>query len=114
MHDDWIVAGALCVSGLGIALLLFALILLEPPLTDIPGAGAMADGTPVRITGELVRSRTIGERTILTISQPATIDAIVERANLTGLAPGDCVTVRGERSSYEGKPQVSVTRVVRC
>jgi hypothetical protein len=114
MHDDWIVAIALCVSGIGIVLLLFALILLEPPQTDIPGAIASADGAPVRITGTLTGVRAIGERTILTITQPSTIDAVVESTNLTDLAIGDCIAVRGERSSYEGRAQVSATRVVAC
>ena len=114
MHDDWIVAAALCASGVGIALLLFALILLEPPQSDIPQAIASADGAPLRITGTLTGVRAIGDRTILTISQSVAIDAVVESANLTGLAIGDCVAVRGERSDYDGRAQVSATRVVTC
>jgi len=114
MHDDWIVATALATSGLGIALLLFALILLEPPEQGIATAAASPDGTPLRITGTLEAVRTIGDRTIITISQPATIDVIVETANLTELKAGACVSVRGERGSYEGKPQIAATRVATC
>jgi len=114
MHDDWIVAIALCASGLGIAILLFALILMEPPAANIPEAIASADGAPLRVTGTLERVRAVGDRTILTVSQPVTIDVVVERANLTGLEVGGCVAVRGDRSSYDGTPQLSATRVVAC
>lgn len=114
MHDDWIVAIALATSGIGMALLLFALILLEPPEHGIEAASAMADGTPLRITGTIETVRSIGDRTIITVSQPATIDVIVQAANLTDLKTGGCVSVRGERGSYEGKPQIAATRVATC
>ncbi len=114
MHDDWIVAIALATSGIGMALLLFALILLEPPEHGIEAAATMADGTPLRITGTVEAVRSIGDRTIITVSQPATIDVLVQAANLTELKTGGCVSVRGERGSYDGKPQIAATRVARC
>src|SRR5687768_4358488 len=112
MHDNWLIAIALCTTGLGITLLLFALIFYELPESDIAAARASADGTALRLRGEVSNIQQRGNLTIITIMQPATIDIILFE-NVT-VEKDACIIVQGKRSSYNGNSQIAGTRISRC
>jgi DNA/RNA endonuclease YhcR with UshA esterase domain len=113
MHDNTLVAWALIISALGIAGLLFALIILEVPLTTIANATMAGDGAVVRVTGTVQRVQERGGMTIATISQPATIDVILD-SNATALSAGDCITVQGKKGSFNSQAQISASRIIKC
>jgi DNA/RNA endonuclease YhcR with UshA esterase domain len=113
MHDNTLIAWALIVSALGITGLLFALIVLEVPVTTIPNATMAGDGTVVRVTGTVQQVQQRGSMTIATISQPATIDVILD-SNTTALSAGDCITVHGKKGSFNSQAQISASRITKC
>jgi hypothetical protein len=112
MHDTWLIFIALCMAALGVILLLFALIFMEVPLADISTAGAATDGSMVRVRATVLGTRPLGNETIITISQPQTIDVIID--DKLNISKEDCIYVRGKKESYKGAAQIAATRVSRC
>jgi hypothetical protein len=91
--------------------MLFALIFMELPTSSILDAQAAADGTPVRMKGTVEQVQQRGNMTIITISQPSTIEITVfEEVNITS----QCVVIQGKKGSYKGASQVTASRVERC
>jgi hypothetical protein len=110
MHDHWLVLLALCVAAAGMVGLLFVLTFLELPLTDIRTSEAMADGTPVRMQGEVVRVQQRGNISSLILRQPATIEVVIfGNVNASG-----CVIISGKRSSFKGQAQITASKIARC
>ena len=70
-HDNWLILIAMTTAALGVVGLLFALEFLDVPITSIAKTAAMADGTPVRITGAVVGMRKAAGMMIITVTQPA-------------------------------------------
>ncbi|HIH24920.1 TPA: hypothetical protein HA251_07845 [Candidatus Woesearchaeota archaeon] len=112
MHDRWIIAISLCVSALGIAGLLFALIVMEPESYSLDEARALPDSAPIRVNGTVVAVRAIGNLTIITLTQPSTIDVSVDGE--LDVSHGDCIIVDGKKERYNGRVQVDTTRVELC
>jgi hypothetical protein len=112
LSDRWLVTLAMAMSALGIVCLLFALILMQPEEVDLSEARAMEDGSYLAVRGEVVRTRDIGNRTIITITAPATIDILIDETK--DLPEGACIRASGKRSSYNGAPQVDATKVEGC
>ena len=109
MHDRTLLLIALAVSALGLALLLIALAALEPdarPLDDIP------DGAMTRLTGEIARVTT--RNGVTSIAVRVETDATLFGELPEGLAPGACVRLTGKRSTYEGRPQLVISRISTC
>jgi hypothetical protein len=113
MHDNWLIAVALSTSGVGMVGLLFAMVFLELPENSIPDAEASPDGAPLRLRGEVISTQQRGNITTISISQPQVIEVVLFDANIS-LPKDTCVVVQGKRSSYNGKPQLTATRVRRC
>ena len=106
MHDNWLVAIALCVAGLGITVLMFTLMFYELPEDSIDAA----DGMPLRLRGNVTGVQERGNMTIITITQPTTIDVVLfEPVNASG-----CILVQGKKSTYRGDPQIAATKITRC
>lgn len=120
MHDRWLVAISLAVAAAGITLLLCCLVFLDLPLSTINEAQTAADGAAISVRGEVRAIRTLGEdSTIITITQPSTMDIIapntVQNASKNPtLSQGDCVIVRGKKTTYNGNAQLSASRIQRC
>lgn len=112
MHDNWIIALSLCVSAVGIAGLLVALLVMAPESYSFDETRALPDSAPVRVNGTVVGVRAIGNRTIVTLTQAATLDIVVD--GTIDVARGDCLIVDGKKERYNGRVQVGTTRVERC
>jgi aspartyl/asparaginyl-tRNA synthetase len=116
MHDNWLIAIAMSTAGVGITMLLFALIVLDPAEKEITQITSMQNNAPIKITGTISSSRTIGNKTLITISQPSTIDIIIEdiALNTTSLKRSSCIQVNGKTSEYNGKRQIIASKVELC
>ena len=115
MQDRHLVAIALIVSAVGFAGLLFALVILDVPMSTIPDAQGADDGTMMRITASVERVQTRGGMTIITISQPTTIDVTADGdLDTSSLAKGECVVIQGKKGSYNDRPQISASKIVKC
>ena len=120
MHDNWLLLAAMTVSALGIAGLMFALIIMDVPLSTFADASAADDGVTVHVKGDVVRTQARTGFTVVTIEQPATLDIIIDgnvSGNTSGATPfsvGTCVDVRGKKATYRNQTQVSATRISTC
>lgn len=112
MHDNWIIALSLCVSGTGIAGLLIALIVMTPESYSFDETRALPDSAPVRVNGTVVSVRAIGNMTVVTLTQPATLDVTID--GTLDVSRGDCVVVDGKKERYNGRVQVDAVRVEMC
>ena len=112
MHDNWIIATALCVSALGIIGMMFALVFLELPESALPDARAMADGTPLRVRGTVTSINTRTNITTITITQPTTLTIII-RDNVT-INKNDCIIVQGKKTSYKNNAQLEAEKIESC
>lgn len=112
MQDRTLIAISLSVAALGMAVLLFAIIIYDLPLSTIPAALGSEEGTVLRLNATVRSVQHKGNITIIAIMQPATIDVtIFQDVNLT---PGQCVIIQGRKSSFRNEPQLSATRVLLC
>lgn len=116
MHDNWLVASDMIVSGVGIAGLLFALIILAPQSYSFDETKALPDSAPVRVNGTVVAMREIGNRTLLTITQPSTIDIVVQdqTALHTPINVHDCVIIDGKKERYNNNVQITPSKISLC
>lgn len=113
MHDNWLVALALLTSGIGIACMLFALMLMELPLSGIGEVRAAADGEPLQVRGIVAAVQQREGMAVITIEQETTLDVIIF-GNASEVEEGACVIVRGKRSTHKGEAQIAGTRIARC
>jgi uncharacterized protein YdeI (BOF family) len=116
MHDNWLVASAMIISSVGIAGLLFALIVLAPQSYSFYETKALPDSAPVRVNGTVVAVREIGNRTLLTITQPSTIDIVVDdKAALhSSISTHDCIIIDGKKERYNGNVQIIPSKISSC
>lgn len=112
MHDNWLIAIALSVSATGIIVLLVLLVLLEPGEIGIAEVPGQIDGAALAVRGTVDSVSHRGDLTVLEISQSCTIDAVVfERVEI---AEGICIRAIGKKGTYEGTPQLVVSRITEC
>jgi hypothetical protein len=112
MHDNTLIAISLCVAALGVTGLLFAMIVMTPPSYTLSQAAALSDGAPLRVNGTIVSVRSIGNLTVLTLTQPSTIDVTLD--GTLPVSAGDCLIVDGKKERYKGTIQITATKVGRC
>lgn len=113
MHDNWLIAIAMSIAGLGITMLLFALILIEPEQSTIDATALAQDNTPAHIKGTVQSIRLIGNKTLVTVSQPSKIDIIIEDTVLN-ITKNSCIDITGKKSSYNNKAQVIASKIKEC
>ena len=108
MHDRTLIAIALCASAAGLIALIIAFAKIEP---DERQLGEITDGEMTRIRGTIASVSTRGEVTVLSLS--TTAEAVLFEP-VADLSEGDCVLVSGERSTFDGRPQLVVAKIARC
>ncbi|MBR9700728.1 hypothetical protein GOV11_02585 [Candidatus Woesearchaeota archaeon] len=110
MDDNWLVLVALCITGTGIAVLTAVLMLL--PIPEVDDLNNQADGTTVRIRGNLLSSEDRGSLTVLTISKPDIISAI-SFEKLPEIPEG-CIIISGKKDTYNDEPQIIINKILSC
>jgi DNA/RNA endonuclease YhcR with UshA esterase domain len=88
---------------------------MDVRVQTVDGARATADGTPITVEGTVERVTHRGNLTIITISQPTSMDATVfEDLDTTTLTQGTCVRIVGKKDSYKGTAQLVASEVAVC
>lgn len=120
MHDNWLIAIAMSIAGIGITMLLLALLFIEPEQTTIDTASVLQDNTPTHIIGTTQSIKIIGNKTIITITQPSKIDVIIESSTINqteikkDIIKDPCIDIVGKKSSYNNKAQIIASKVQHC
>jgi len=112
VQDTTLFGIALSVAGVGLIILFLALLSLEHASFSLAEIPHLSDGSKARVSGTITHVAHRGNVTVLTISHPSSIDAVIfTPVNAT---PGSCVMVSGTKSTYEGNPQLITKKIITC